>query len=111
MLPLLGAMRAAVDCHVAALPVPYRTTEAEPSFQSLTDAGLRLQLPGGRPFPTALEPLHAATATRSPSSPATPTTLGVRYLGVCCGNAPHHHPQHGRGARPHARRRAATAPT
>ncbi len=26
MLPLLGAIRAAVDCHVAALPVPYRTT-------------------------------------------------------------------------------------
>ncbi|MEV9048100.1 homocysteine S-methyltransferase family protein, partial [Klebsiella pneumoniae] len=39
MLPLLSRIRDAVDCHVAALPVPYRTTNDEPSFQSLTDPG------------------------------------------------------------------------
>src|SRR5262245_55715432 len=37
MLPLLGPIREAVTGHVAALPVPYRTTEAEPTFQSLQD--------------------------------------------------------------------------
>ena len=36
MLPLLREIRAAVTCHVAALPVPYRTSQAEPVFQSLT---------------------------------------------------------------------------
>ncbi|HYV80032.1 MAG TPA: homocysteine S-methyltransferase family protein, partial [Streptosporangiaceae bacterium] len=39
MLPLLGQIREAVSCEVAALPVPYRTTEAEPSMQSLHDPG------------------------------------------------------------------------
>src|SRR2546428_10841741 len=47
-LPLLREIRAAVRCHVARLPVPYRTTAAEPTFQSLTDASA----PEGRPFPT-----------------------------------------------------------
>ena len=37
MLPLVARVRESVDCHVAALPVPYRTHEAEPSFQALTD--------------------------------------------------------------------------
>jgi betaine-homocysteine S-methyltransferase len=53
MLPLLGDIRAACDGYIAALPVPYRTTEAEPTFQSLTDPDCDL-IPGGRPFPTAL---------------------------------------------------------
>src|SRR6266545_14389 len=37
MLPLLRAVRATVGCHVAALPVPYRTHAAQPSMQSLRD--------------------------------------------------------------------------
>src|ERR1700686_5281292 len=32
MLPLLKEIRKAVKCHVAALPVPYRTTREQPSF-------------------------------------------------------------------------------
>ena len=47
----------AVDVPVAALPVPYRTHAAEPSFQSLRDP----QRPGFRPFPVALDPF---TCTR-----------------------------------------------
>src|SRR6266850_7026204 len=38
-LPLLREIRPVVKGHMAALPVPYRTTAAEPTFQSLTDAG------------------------------------------------------------------------
>ncbi len=88
MLPLLAEIREAVDCHVAALPVPYRTSDAEPSFQSLTDDACGCELPGGRPFPTALEPLltnryEIAEFARDAHA------LGVNYLGVCCGNAPH----------------------
>ena len=47
MLPLIERIRATVDGHVAALPVPYRTTAEQPSFQSLTRP--RLRLPAGRP--------------------------------------------------------------
>ena len=78
---------AAVDCHVAALPVPYRTNDAEPSFQSLTDPDCDC-LPGDRPFPTALDPFlcnryEIAEFTREA------ILSEVRYLGVCCGAGPH----------------------
>jgi betaine-homocysteine S-methyltransferase len=85
MLPMIAEIREAVDCHVAALPVPYRTTEDEPSFQSLTDP----ERPGHRPFPTSLDPF---TCTRDEIGEfgAEAWELGVRYLGVCCGAGAHH---------------------
>ena len=51
MLPLLGEIRAACDGYIAALPVPYRTTEAEPTFQSLTDPDCDLIPEGGHSRP------------------------------------------------------------
>ncbi|MGH2615565.1 MAG: homocysteine S-methyltransferase family protein, partial [Thermomicrobiales bacterium] len=39
MLPVLQAIRGRVNGHVAALPVPYRTHDDEPTFQSLRDPG------------------------------------------------------------------------
>lgn len=88
MLPLLGAIRSSVSTHVAALPVPYRTNEGQPSFQSLRDPQLD-HLPGGRSFPTALDPF---TCTRDEIADFTTAAhaLGVDYLGVCCGAGPHH---------------------
>jgi betaine-homocysteine S-methyltransferase len=88
MLPLLERIAANVDGYVAALPVPYRTTEAEPTFQSLRDPDCDV-IPDGRPFPTALDPFvcnryELADFARKASA------LGVRYLGVCCGAGPHH---------------------
>jgi betaine-homocysteine S-methyltransferase len=88
MLPLLERIRANVGGHVAALPVPYRTTEAEPTFQSLRDPDCAV-IPGDRPFPSALDPFvcnrfELADFTRKASA------LGVAYLGVCCGAGPHH---------------------
>jgi betaine-homocysteine S-methyltransferase len=87
MLPLLEDIRAAVSVHVAALPVPYRTHAAQPSFQSLRDP--RADGPGDRAFPTALDPF---TCTRHEIArfAADALALGVGYLGVCCGAAPHH---------------------
>ncbi len=84
MVPLLENITASVDAYVAALPVPYRTTDQEPTFQSLHDPEL-----DGKPFPTRLDPLtcnryEIADFTRSAYE------LGVRYFGVCCGNAPHY---------------------
>ena len=88
MLPPLREIRAAVKCHVAALPVPYRTTEAEPTFQALTDPGCGC-LPGGRAFPVALDPF---TCNRYEIGEfgREAYALGVNYLGVCCGAGPHH---------------------
>ena len=83
MLPLLPAIVERVSCHVAALPVPYRTHEHEPTFQSLTDPHW-----DGMAFPTALEPLtcnryELAEFAREAAG------IGVNYIGICCGNAPH----------------------
>ena len=86
MTPLLAPLAAAVDVPVAALPVPYRTTEAHPTFQSLRDP----DFPGPTaPFPVALDPF---TCTRYEMADFTKqaTAAGVTYLGVCCGASPHH---------------------
>ena len=88
MLPLLERIRNTVEGHVAALPVPYRTTDEQPSFQSLRDPGCDC-LPGDRPFPTALDPF---TCNRYELAEFGKDAydLGIRYLGVCCGAGPHH---------------------
>ena len=88
MLPLLGPICEAVSCPVAALPVAYRTSADEPTFQSLSDPGCGC-LPDGRPFPTALDPF---TVNRYEIEEFTREAhaLGVDYLGVCCGAGPHH---------------------
>ena len=88
MLPLIERIRAAVDGYVAALPVPYRTHDAEPTFQSLRDPHYH-DFPDGRPFPTALDPFvcnryEMADFAREAHA------LGVNYFGVCCGAGPHH---------------------
>jgi betaine-homocysteine S-methyltransferase len=83
MLPILERIRAAVGCHVAAQPVPYRTTPEQPTFQSLRDAG------GARVFPLALDPF-LCTREEMADFAAAARDLGVGYIGVCCGGAPHH---------------------
>jgi methionine synthase I (cobalamin-dependent) len=88
MLPLLEKIRATVKGHVAALPVPYRTHEDEPTFQSLEDPHYD-DFPDGRPFPTALDPFVCNRYELGDFARAA-DDLGVRYLGVCCGAAPHH---------------------
>jgi betaine-homocysteine S-methyltransferase len=87
-LPLLREIRQAVTCHVAALPVPYRTTHAEPTFQSLTDTH-DASGPDGRPFPTALDPFLCSRYEIGQFGKEA-LAIGARYLGVCCGAGPHH---------------------
>ena len=88
MLPLLAEMRKAVKCHMAALPVPYRTTRSRPSFQSLTDYGCGC-LPGGHAFPIALDPFTCNRFEIAEFGTAA-DGMGIHYLGVCCGAGPHH---------------------
>jgi betaine-homocysteine S-methyltransferase len=88
LMPIIRRVRQAVSCHVAALPVPFRTTEAEPTFQTLRDSTCNC-IPGGRPFPTALDPF---TCNRYECAEFAKecVDLNVRYIGLCCGAAPHH---------------------
>jgi betaine-homocysteine S-methyltransferase len=85
MLPLLAPIREAVSCPVAALPVPYRTTDEQPSFQSLRDPGRD----GAQAFPTALDPFTCTRQELGEFATAA-VAIGVEYLGVCCGAGPHH---------------------
>lgn len=91
MMPFVAQIRAAVSCHVAALPVPYRTTAAEPTFESLTekDPGCAHCIPDGRSFPVALDPFQV-TRYEIAEFARSAHAIGVNYLGVCCGAGPHH---------------------
>jgi betaine-homocysteine S-methyltransferase len=83
LMPMIEKVRAAVDCHVAAQPVPYRTTPAEPTFMSLSDED------GGRAFPIALDPF-VCTRFEMGDFAVRARDAGVGYIGICCGGAPHH---------------------
>lgn len=83
MLPLVARIRGAVDCAVAAQPVPYRTDAAFPTMQSLGSAG------AGRAFPLALEPFTCTRFEMADFARAA-RELGVNYVGICCGAGPHH---------------------
>jgi betaine-homocysteine S-methyltransferase len=82
MLPLLEAIRAAVDIPVAAQPVPYRTSHATPAFEALEAGGRHL-------FPLELEP-YLCTRFEMADFARQAEALGVNYIGICCGGAPHH---------------------
>ena len=85
MMPLLKQIRKAVKCHVAALPVPYRTTRRQPSFMSLTDPCSG----NARAFPIGLDPFVCTRSEMHDFGQAA-SALGINYLGICCGAGPHH---------------------
>lgn len=85
IMPALKQIRAAVKCHVAALPVPYRTTAEQPSFMSLTDPCCA----NARAFPVGLDPF-VCTRQEIFEFGKDAYALGIHYLGVCCGAGPHH---------------------
>jgi betaine-homocysteine S-methyltransferase len=85
LMPMMREIRAAVKCHVAALPVPYRTTAAQPSFMSLTDPCCG----DARAFPVGLDPF-VCTRQEIFDFGKEAYALGIHYLGVCCGAGPHH---------------------
>jgi betaine-homocysteine S-methyltransferase len=85
IMPMLREVRAAVKCHVAGLPVPYRTTAAQPSFMSLTDPCCG----DARAFPVGLDPF-VCTRQEIFDFGKEAYAAGIHYLGVCCGAGPHH---------------------
>jgi betaine-homocysteine S-methyltransferase len=88
MMPLVKEIREAVDCHVAAVPVPYRTTPLHPTFQSLEDPGCSC-IPGDRPFPVALDPFTCNRYEMGQFA-SQAYAAGIRFIGACCGAGPHH---------------------
>ena len=90
MMPYLKNIRKAITCHMAALPIPFRTTEAQPTFFNLDDNNkCSCPSPHGRTFPTALDPLYCNRyEIRQFAEEA--HALNIKYLGVCCGAAPMH---------------------
>lgn len=87
MHPYLVDIRNNVDGYVGALPLPYRTTEENPTFFNLPDKGCSCELPTETTFPTALDPLYhnrfelAAWAKEAKN-------IGINYIGLCCGASP-----------------------
>ncbi|XP_022100758.1 betaine--homocysteine S-methyltransferase 1-like [Acanthaster planci] len=84
MLPLMEEIQKCIKTPLAAIPVPYRTTKAEPNFQSLTDP-----LSGVRLFHNDLD---AAMCSRSDIKEFGKRCmeLGIQVVGICCGNDSHY---------------------
>ena len=88
MMPYIKEIRKAVNCHVAALPINYRTTKKNPTFLNLPDNnGCQCPTPHKRPFPTALDPMQC-NRYEIGNFAKEAFNIGVNYLGVCCGANP-----------------------
>jgi betaine-homocysteine S-methyltransferase len=85
LLPILRKILKSVGtaAYVSALPVAYRTRSSSPSFLTLHHKGCR------HGFPVELEPF-LLTRYEMADFAVTAQKLGARFIGVCCGGAPHH---------------------
>jgi betaine-homocysteine S-methyltransferase len=84
----LPKIREKVSCHVAALPVPYRTTEEQPGFLNQTDHGCDC-IPGGNAFPVALDNLYCNRFEMAEFAKEC-SNKKINFIGICCGAEPHH---------------------
>ena len=85
---LLPEKKKKVSCHVAALPVPYRTTEEQPGFLNQTDHGCNC-IPGGNAFPVALDNLYCNRFEMAEFAKDCEKQK-INLIGICCGAEPHH---------------------
>ena len=84
----LPKIREKVSCHVAALPVPYRTTEKQPGFLNQTDHGCDC-IPGDNAFPVALDNLYCNRFEMAEFAKEC-ANKKINFIGICCGAEPHH---------------------
>jgi len=82
MLPLVKEIKAVCKGPVAALPVPYRTTSKQKTFQSLTDPKT-----GKKVYPENLDSVRCNLSDIRDFATAA-KDAGIQYVGLCCGNAP-----------------------
>jgi len=88
MLPYLKEIRKALKCHVAGLPITYRTTDDHPTFFNLPDKnGCSCHTLHETTFPTALDPMQCNRYEIGQFAKEA-YDLGINYLGVCCGATP-----------------------
>ena len=85
---LLKKVRKKVSCHVAGLPVPYRTTEKEPGFLNQTDDGCDC-IPGGNAFPLALDNKLCNRFEMAEFAKECKKD-NINFIGICCGAEAHH---------------------
>lgn len=83
LLPLVRKLRDAVDGPIAAVPVPYHTTKEHPSFQFLKDEN------GESAYTLGLD-RFLCTRHETADFAKQAKEIGVEYVGLCCGAAPHH---------------------
>ena len=84
----LPKIREKVSCHVAALPVPYRTTEEQPGFLNQIDHECNC-IPGGNAFPVALDNLYCNRYEMAQFAKQC-ADKKINFIGICCGAEPHH---------------------
>ena len=84
----LPKIREKVSCHVAALPVPYRTTEEQPGFLNQIDHECDC-IPGGNAFPVALDNLYCNRFEMAQFAKQC-SDKKINFIGICCGAEPHH---------------------
>ena len=83
MMPLLVNLRDAVSIPIAGIPVPYRTSPKQPSFQSLKN------LDGTTAYTLGLES-HLCNRIDMANFAVNARAAGVNFIGICCGAGPHH---------------------
>jgi betaine-homocysteine S-methyltransferase len=88
MMPYLKEIRKSLKCHIAALPISFRTTEKNPTFFNLPDNnGCTCNTPHKTTFPTALDPMQCNRYEIGKFGKEA-HNIGINYLGVCCGANP-----------------------
>jgi len=87
-LPLLKKIRKKVTCHVAGLPVPYRTTEEDPTFLNIHDKNCNC-IPGDNAFPVALDGFYCNRYEMAEFAKECMQNK-INFIGICCGAEPHH---------------------
>ena len=89
---LLPKIRNKVSCHVAALPVPYRTSEEFPGFlnqpSKIVDKECNC-IPGDNAFPVALDNLYCNRFEMGEFAKDC-ANKKINFIGICCGAEPHH---------------------
>ena len=89
---LLKKIRKKVSCHVAALPVPYRTSEEYPGFlnqpKEIVDPECS-SIPGDNIFPVALDHLYCNRFEMGEFAKGC-KDMNVNFIGICCGAEAHH---------------------
>jgi len=82
MLPLAARLRQNVSCFVATQPVAYRCSAEKPYFQIQ-------RYKGNYAFPLELDPF-VLSRLEMVAYALEAKSIGVNYIGGCCGTAPHH---------------------